>query len=177
VALGTPVLGTMATHHTALFLRLGDEQARAFFQALAANDVRIVVGNTAVRDAVSSGEVPVGIIDTSDAQEAIADGAPVAIIYPDQDGLGTLVIPNSVALIAGAPHPENGRRFIDYLLRPETEKSLAWSRSAQMPLHPGVEVPGHVRRADQIRTFEVDFEAVADRMDEVSTYLNELFVR
>lgn len=177
VALGTPVLGTMATHHTALFLRLGDEQARAFFEALAANDVRIVVGNTAVRDAVSSGEVPVGVIDTSDAQEAIADGAPVAIIYPDQDGLGTLVIPNSVALIAGAPHPENGRRFIDYLLRPETERALAWSRSAQIPLHPGVEVPPNVRRADQIRAFDVDFDAVADRMDEVSTYLNKLFVR
>jgi len=177
VALGTPVLGTMATHHTALFLRLGDEQARAFFEALAGNDVRIVVGNTAVRDAVSSGEVPVGIIDTSDAQEAIADGAPVAIVYPDQDSIGTLVIPNSVALIAGAPHPENGRRFIDYLLRPETEKALAWSRSAQMPLHPGVEVPSHVRRADQITTFDVDFEAVADHMDRVSAYLNQLFVR
>lgn len=177
VALGTPVLGTMATHHTALFLHLGDEQARAFFQALAANDVRIVVGNTAVRDAVSSGEVPLGVIDTSDAQEAIADGAPVAIIYPDQDGLGTLLIPNSVALIAGAPHPENARRFIDYLLRPETERALAWSRSAQMPLHPGVEVPPHVRRADQITTFDVDFEAIAGRMDEVTAYLQALFVR
>ena len=38
VALGSPVLGTMATHHTSLFLTLGDERARAFFQQLLANE-------------------------------------------------------------------------------------------------------------------------------------------
>jgi iron(III) transport system substrate-binding protein len=177
VALGNPILGTMATHHAALFVVLGDEEARVFFQSLVANEVQIVTGNTAVRDAVSRGELPVGIIDTSDAHEAIADGAPVEIVYPDQEGMGTLVIPNTVALIAGGPHPENGKRLVDYLLRAETERVLAWSRSAQIPLHPGLDIPPHVRPIDRITDYEVDFGVVADRLDEVNTYLSELLIR
>lgn len=177
VALGSPVLGTMATHHTALFLTLGDAQARQFFQALKRNDVRIVVGNTAVRDAVSQGEVPLGLIDTSDAYEAIAAGAPVAIAFPDQDGPGTLLIPNTVALVAGGPHPENGRRFIDYLLRPETERTLAFASSAQTPLRQTVEVPPGKPRLGDIRALAVDYEAIADRLEEVCTFLNDLFLR
>ncbi|MCL6430389.1 MAG: extracellular solute-binding protein [Anaerolineae bacterium] len=177
VTFGQPILGTMATHNTALFLVLGSERASSFFRALRANDILVIVGNTAVRDAVSRGDVPLGIIDTSDAYEAMADGAPVDIVFPDQDGIGTLVIPNTVALIAGGPHPENGRRFIDYMLRPETERALAWSRSAQIPLHPGVETPEHVRSLDEIVMLDVDYYAIADHLDEVCTYLDELFLR
>ncbi len=177
VTVGQPILGTMATHNTALFLALGGERASRFFADLKDNEVLVVVGNTAVRDTVSRGDVPLGIIDTSDAYEAMADGASVDIVFPDQEGIGTLVIPNTVALIAGGPHPENGKRFIDYMLRPETERALAWSRSAQIPLHPGVETPPHVRRLEEIVMMELDYHAIADRMDEVCTYLDELFLR
>ena len=177
VALGSPILGTMATHHTALFLALGDARAREFFQALKRNEVRIVVGNTAVRDAVSQGEVPLGLIDTSDAYEAMAAGAPVAIAFPDQDGLGTLQIPNTVALVAGGPHPDNGRRFVDYLLRPETERTLAFASSAQTPLRAAVEVPPDKPRLSDIRALDVDYATIADKLDEVCTFLNDLFLR
>jgi iron(III) transport system substrate-binding protein len=38
--------------------------------------------------------------------------------------MGTLVNPNTVALIAGAPHTAIGKQFVDWLLRPETEAIL-----------------------------------------------------
>jgi iron(III) transport system substrate-binding protein len=69
------------------------------------------------------------------------EGKPVGVVYPDTDGMGTLVIPNCAVLIANGPNPEAGRRFIDYLLRPEIEKSLAESEAAQIPLRSGVPVP------------------------------------
>jgi len=175
--IGNPVLGTMAAHHTALFAILGDESARVFFRALADNQVRIVVGNTAVRDEVSQGEVPLGITDTSDVYEAIADGKPVAMSFPDQDGIGTLVIPNTIALIANSPHPEQARRFIDFMLRPETERILSESRSAQMPLHQGVVPAPNVRPVTEIVASDVDFEQIAQRLDEVCAFLTDLFIR
>ena len=177
VVIGNPVLGTMATHHTALFLALGDRQAGDYFRALADNGTVIVVGNTAVRDAVSQGQVPLGITDSSDAYEAIADGKPVAIVYPDQDGIGTLIIPNTVALIARSPHPEEGKRFIDYMLRPETERILSESRSVQMPLHPDLAPPTGMRSVSEIVTMNVEFDKVADRLDQVCEQLTALFLR
>jgi len=55
------------------------------------------------------------------------------VVVPDA-GFGPVLIPNSVALIAGAPHPDAGRKLIDYLLSAEVETRLASSRSAQIPL-------------------------------------------
>ena len=51
-----------------------------------------------------------------DANEALKAGAPVEVVYPDQDDLGTLVMPTSVVLIRGGPNPDEGRGLIDYLL-------------------------------------------------------------
>ena len=50
------------------------------------------------------------------------DGQPIAMVMPDQDGLGVPVMPNMVSLIAGAPHPEEGQKLIDYLLSADVER-------------------------------------------------------
>ena len=52
---------------------------------------------------------------------------PVEIVYPDQqaDGMGTLFLPSTVAMVKGATHPEAVRRLIDYLLSPTVETKLA----------------------------------------------------
>ena len=43
-------------------------------------------------------------------------------------------MPNTVALIHGCPHPQQGRRLIDFLLSAEVERQLAAGRGAQIPL-------------------------------------------
>ncbi len=177
VALGNAWLGTMATHHAALFLLLGDDKAKEFFHDLKDNDVKMLVGNTAVRDAVSSGEVPVGLIDTSDAFEAVFDGKPVAIVYPDQgeNEMGAMLIPNTVALVKGGPNPENGRKFVDFMLSRSMERELVNSVSSQIPLKSGIEVPPHVKTVEELKIMDVDFEKVAAKMNETNQYLLELF--
>src|SRR3546814_20918546 len=91
-------------HAAALFATLGEDEASRFFEALKANDVRIAGSNGEVRRLVVAGEVTFGLTDTDDAYEAVQDGAPVAIVYPDRQGMGTLVIPTSVVLIRGGPN-------------------------------------------------------------------------
>ncbi len=68
-------------------------------------------------------------------------GAPVAVVYPDADGCGTLLLPNSIAILKGAPHLPAAQRFVDWVLRPETERELAFSRSAQIPVRDSVARP------------------------------------
>ena len=67
------------------------------------NGVKVASSNGEVKRLVESGQVAFGLTDTEDASEALHDGAPVAVVYPDQDGIGTLVMPTTVVLLKGAP--------------------------------------------------------------------------
>jgi iron(III) transport system substrate-binding protein len=123
-AIANPLFGTTATHAAVLYAALGAERAQSFFQDLADRGVRVVDGNSVVRDMVVAGEIHYGMTDTDDAQIAIDAGEPVEIVFPDQEGMGTLLIPNSVALVADGPNPEQARALIDYLVSRELERSL-----------------------------------------------------
>jgi iron(III) transport system substrate-binding protein len=53
-----------------------------------------------------------------------------------QNDLGTLIIPNTVALIAGASHPDEGKKFIDFVLSREVANLLVVSGWSHIPLRP-----------------------------------------
>jgi iron(III) transport system substrate-binding protein len=91
---------------------------------------RIVDGNSVVRDLVVAGQLAAGITDSDDACAALSPGAPLKILSLDD----TVVIPGTVAMIAGAPHPAEARALIDYLLEPSTERRLIDSGAAQFSL-------------------------------------------
>jgi iron(III) transport system substrate-binding protein len=82
--------------------------------------------------------------------------------------MGTLVIPNAAVLVKNGPNPDAGKRFIDYLLQPETERALAESEAAQMPVRSGINVPPYVRTLDQITPMQVDYGKLADMLEQLS---------
>ncbi|MDH3719285.1 MAG: extracellular solute-binding protein, partial [Planctomycetota bacterium] len=102
--IGKPLFGTTATHAACLFAKWGDQRAKEFFRALRANDVAIESGNKQVALRVASGQLALGMTDTDDAIIEKEKGLPVAIIFPDSapGELGTLFIPNTLAVIKGA---------------------------------------------------------------------------
>ncbi|MFM8699189.1 MAG: hypothetical protein ACKOF7_11135, partial [Phycisphaerales bacterium] len=62
---------------------------------------------------------------------------PRHVADPSVAGGGTYVIPNTVAIVAGAPHPEEARRFIAFMLDAATERQLATVAARHVPLvHP-----------------------------------------
>src|SRR5262245_14446900 len=115
VAMANPVFGTTAAHVAALAQQGGDDAAIRLLTSLKANGLRVVGGNSHVRDLVAKGACDVGLTDSDDVWVGKERGDPIAMIFPDQKGEGTLVIPNSVALVRGAPRAANGRKFIDWV--------------------------------------------------------------
>ena len=164
-AMANPLFGTTATHVASLFAMWGEKKAETFLTSVGANQTKIVDGNAMVRDMVAAGEIPWGITDTDDVHVGILEGKPIKAILPDQQGEGTLLIPNSIALIANAPHPEAGKKLIDFILQKETEAKLCASESAQIPLRPGIPVPVGQFRIEDIAASAVDFERVTDVME------------
>jgi len=174
VAIADPRFGTTSFHVAALYAELGDQRADEFFRKLKANDVKIVSANSVVRDMVARGEVKVGLTDTDDVNVALEDKQPVAMVFPDRDGMGVPVMPNMVSLIAGAPHAEAGKKLIDYLLSREVERMLAQSEAVQIPLHEGVEPPKNMPPISSLKPMTLDYDKAADRVDDVTRRLQTI---
>lgn len=172
--IANPLFGTTSMHAAALFAILGEDKAKAFFEGFSANDGKMLSSNGEVRRRVATGEFAVGVTDTDDVNVARLEGKPVGMVYPDANGMGTLIIPNCAVLIANGPNPDAGRRFIDYLLRPETEQALAESEAAQIPLRPGVPVPEAVPSIERLKPMAVNYTTLAGLLETLSSgYLPE----
>jgi len=172
VAIANPLFGTTTFHIAALFSVLGDEKAKTFLSNLKTNDVVIATSNGDVKKRVLTGEVVCGLTDTDDAFEALSESKDVGMVFLDQQGIGSLIMPNTLTLIRQSPHQENGKKLIDYLLRRETEAELAKS-CAQMPLHKGVVTPPNVPSLDHIVPMQIDYDKTAKKLQDIQLYLKE----
>jgi iron(III) transport system substrate-binding protein len=174
-AIANPLFGTTTAYVAALFTIWGDEHARTFMNDMKTNAVKVTTSNGESADFVAAGQADFSLVDSDDAVNRKKQGKPVEIVYPDQEpnGLGVLILPNAVALIKGGPHPENGKKLIDYLLSKSTERKLAFADCAQIPLHAGVDTPPEVRRIEDIKPMRVGYADLARKMEEIQPFLKE----
>lgn len=180
-AIANPQFGTTRTHAAALFAARGSENAAKWFDELLANDVRIVDGNAMVKNLVARAKpgaspVYVGLTDTDDVLSGQADGKPIAMIFPDQeDDLGTLLVPSSVALVRGAPHSEPARRLIDYLVGRKVEAALTADGKGYLPVRPDSPRPKFVEQAWPLKSMSVNYAAIRDQLEISSRWTREHF--
>lgn len=171
-AMANPLHGTTTMQVAAWFASWGETRARAFLESLKSNGVRVVSSNEEVARLVVAGEVAFGLADTDDAHVAMQEAAHVAVVYPDQDGDGTLVMPTSAVLMSAAPHPDTGRALMDYLVSEEVELHMV-EQAAHLPLRPGIPVPPTLKSVAQIRAMAVDYGKLAQEMERVRPYLEQ----
>ncbi len=178
IGIASPMFGTSATHAAALYAAWGSERARVFFEQIKAQGVRVVDGNSVVRDLVANGQLHLGLTDTDDACGALKNGAPVALVFLDQGdkGLGTLFIPGTAALIANGPHPREGRILLDFLLSREVEEKLVVSGWSQIPLRP-VNIASECGLSAGIKGMDINLSAIVQQLGPARRDLTEIFIR
>jgi len=177
IGIAYPLFGTSATHAATLYAYIGPEAAHDYFESLVQHGVNVLDGNSVVRDRVANGTLAFGLTDTDDACGALMRGAPVAIIFPDQDDIGTLVIPGSVAMIADAPHPEQGKILIDYLVSAQVERRLIEAGFSHIPLRPNIDVVESCISTQNINSMNIDFAIAYEFMERLQIELREIFLR
>jgi iron(III) transport system substrate-binding protein len=177
-AIARPVAGTTASHAAVLFASLGEQRAKDFFRSLRANDIQVLGGNKQVAQACAAGQIAFGLTDTDDAIIEVERASPVAVVYPDRepDQLGTLFIPNSLAVIKGCPHPEQAKKLVDFLLSPSVEEKLARGPSAQIPLNASVATPLRVETPRTVKAMPVDFGQAAKHWDAAARFIETEFL-
>lgn len=180
-AIAKPFFGTTATHMACLTAALGTPAVETLFRQLRDNAVQIVPGNKQVATGVAEGRFAFGLTDTDDALIEEKAGKPVTMLFPDTAGhpewaaLGTLYLPNTLALIRNAPRPAPARQLFDFLIQSEPE--LAEGGGYQIPLNPKVtaKLPERIKRPDQVKRMDVDFAKAADVWDETQALLRKHF--
>ena len=179
-AMAAPLTGTTLTNATVMATLYGTENMLAWFDAAEAAGLHFGAGNADVMRRTTSGDFHWCLTDTDDAAKAIDKGYPVAIRFLEQgDGtFGAMLIPNSLCLLDSGKNLDAAKQFADFLLSFETEARLAHSISRQIPLHEGALIPDGVGRPGKdFQVMEVDWEAVADEIEQVAKVLQEAFVR
>ena len=121
VVLAYPLFGTTTAHFLTLRQRWGERTWSDWCQALQKNQPLLVDGNSVVVQMVGRGEAWVGLTDSDDCAIGKKNGLPIDGRPLESDGLA---IPNSIALVRGAPNPDAGRQLLEFLSRPEVAHEL-----------------------------------------------------
>jgi iron(III) transport system substrate-binding protein len=158
--------GAMMAQLVAMRHLQGEEAVVDFIKGLMANDTQWFGGHTDVRKAVGVGELSLGLVNHYYYHLSKAEGAPVGIIYPDQDedGIGLVVNSTSAGLVQGGKHPELARLFIDFMLSPEGQKVYA-DQNFEYPIMPDVETAEGVPSLDDFKLASVTLKTMWDELE------------
>lgn len=172
IAIAYPMFGTTRTQAAAVYAAVGAEEGKMIFSKLAERGVQVVDGNSVTRDMAAAGQVAVGYTDTDDAKGAIEDGKPVVMVFADQgEGqMGTLITPNTTAMIAGAPHEESAKIFIDYIVSLENEKRLIEDGFFDLSVRPEADAGGL-----QVTGMKVNLKEIYEQLETASKDMQEIF--
>ena len=126
---------------TGLRVLRGDDGAEQWLRAFKAQDPQAFENNVAVRDAVDSGQVALGLVNHYYLYELIhAKGADAVVAqnkFMAPGDPGGLVNVAGVGVLKSAPNPEGAQAFAAYLIGESAQKFFA-TETAEYPLAAGV---------------------------------------
>lgn len=174
LAIANPLFGTTRGHVAAMFALWGEERGQTYLARLKENGAAVVDSNSATVRAVLSGDRAIGFTDTDDVIVARKQRPTLDMIYPDLGDGGTLLIPNSVAIIKGGAHRREAERLYDFLASADVERMLAQSDSRNIPVRPALCAELGMAPPPASR---IAFDRVADAMDASVRAVRETLLR
>jgi iron(III) transport system substrate-binding protein len=127
---------------SAMRLTLGDSGTRAWLDDINDNEPKLYENNLQVVEALAAGEIEVGLVNHYYLYllEEEQPNAPVANHFFQAGDPGALVNVAGVGVLAGSDHPDEARRFVDFLLSPEGQRFYTdRAEEAEYPLVAGIE--------------------------------------
>lgn len=144
---------------TALRVLRGEEGAENWLVDFAKNKPVAYEKNSAVRDAVNSGEVSLGLVNHYYLLEKIAAEGAQAVTAKNQfmaaGDVGGLVNIAGVGILSGAPHSDAAQKFVDFL-QSETAQIYFRSRTWEYILSSGAKQPEGIPSFSALQAPSID---------------------
>ena len=131
---------------------------------------RVLPDSGDVVAAVAGGSCRVGVTLEETALKRQAQGADIAIVYPEE---GTSAVPDGSALIAGAPHPDNARAFLDFAQSRDVQE-LVVSQFSRRSVRTDVSDGDALPPADELALIDYPVRWAAELKDAFSARWPEL---
>ena len=123
-----------------------------------------------ILDSVADGTDWVGITLEETALKRIAAGENLRMVYPSD---GTSAVPDGSALIAGAPHPDNARAFLDFAQSRDVQE-LVVSQFSRRSVRTDVSDGDALPPADELALIDYPVRWAAELKDAFSARWPEL---
>ncbi len=156
-----PNNGSFQDFVTAMRLELGDEAATEWLDGMAANDSPTYSNNTAIVEAVTRGEVPMGLVNHYYLERALAEDPdlPAANHFFAEGDMGSLLIVTGTSIIEGSDQSDDAQRLLEFLLSEEAQRYFA-EETFEYPLAHGVDPADTVPALDTINTTTIDLDGL-----------------
>ena len=113
--------GTAYTTVSGVLQIMGEEEGWAFLDKMYANIPFLEKSGSAPVSKALAGEYAIGIVPDPHISIINNPDAPLTSVFPSD---GVLAWPSPVAIVKGARHPGNARKFVDWCLSPEGQRVL-----------------------------------------------------
>ncbi len=123
--------------------------------------------DTAVLEAIAAGQCDVGIANTYYLGRLIAKNPefPVRVVWPNQADRGAHVNVSGVGMVKHAKHPEEAKRFIEWLTTPAAQEPFA-AVNHEFPVVPGTPLSPIVARWGEFKASTTPLSKAGERQRE-----------
>ena len=155
IAFGDPVNSSSAFQAlVAMLYSMGEnndpmsDQAWEFVDQFLKNlDGKMANSSSQVYKGVAEGEYVVGLTWEDPAAKYVKEGANVEVVFPEE---GTIFPGESVEIIKNCKHPENAKKFVDFVLSEKIQNKVG-SELTVRPLREGATLADYMTPQDQIK--------------------------
>ena len=161
-----PSNGSFQDFVTAMRQLEGEETTATWLKELAANEPRTYANNNAIVEAVSRGEVEMGLVNHyyNYRFQQESPGTPSRNHHFAGDDVGSLVIPATASVLAGTDKTEEATRFLNFLLSAEAQRYFS-DQTFEYPLVSGVPAASGLPPLASLRSPDYDVDALGGGLE------------
>jgi len=159
---------------TAMRQVAGDEATLEWLTGLADDGAPTYANNNAIVEAVSRGEVPMGLVNHYYNERFLAEDPDLPsrnYVFPDGD-LGALLLESAAGVLATSDQPDDAAAFVRYLLSPQAQEFFALE-TYEYPLAAGVQPATDLPPLDSLDLPRVDVSALGEELGRTTELIRQ----
>lgn len=169
-----PTNGSFQDFVTGMRIELGEDVAEEWLDGMAANDAQPYSNNTAIVEAVSRGEVPMGLVNHYYLERTKAEDpeVPAENHFFAEGDIGSLLITTAVSIIEGSDRSDDAGALVDFLLSEESQRFFS-QETFEYPLARDVEQAGSLPPLSEIPTTRIDLDALGGGLQRTAELIQD----
>ena len=159
-----PTNGSFQAFVTALRVLEGEDQAKAWLEAMIANGVQSFANNTSIVEATGRGEIEAGLVNHYYLLQFLAEQGeafPARNYFFPTATAGAMINVAGAGVINSAAHPQAAQTFLAYLISPSAQQYFA-DQTNEYPLIPGVSLNPILPPLEELVTPSLDLADLED---------------